>query len=84
MLHAVLFNDGLGIATAVEGSAEDFGELLIKATDAQRLEANVLLEYLLDLVADYLNCFGSILLDVARDRSLRGHLPERLADFLSE
>lgn len=84
MLYAIFFNDWLRIASTIKRSAEDLCKLFIEASNAERLEANVLFEDLFDLVADNLNLLLSIFLHIAADDRLFRHFSECLADVLSE
>lgn len=50
VLHTILFNDVLRVASRVEGASKYLCKLLIQTTNSQLLEAHVLFEYLLRLV----------------------------------
>lgn len=67
VLDTVLLDDSLRIPSRIESSSEDLRKLLVKSSDAERVEANVFLENLLDLVADDLDRLGGVFLDVAGD-----------------
>ena len=82
VLNSVLFNDALWIAPRVKGSSEYLGELLIETANPKRVEADVLLEDLLDLIANNLYRLLCVLADIASHHSLFSHLPKRLTNVL--
>lgn len=69
VLDPKLINHGLGEATAVEGSSEDFVEFGVEAADAEFLEVHILFEHLLLVSSIRLN--AHLLLIFSRANNIR-------------
>ena len=69
VLYTILLDNVLGIAARIEGTPENFGKLLVQATDSELLKAHIFFEKLLRFIRADLNALLRLLADLrAEDR----------------